>query len=322
MGTGSYALKRILATIPVFIGVTILVFLLLKITPGDPVNVLLPPEARTPEQVELTRQRWGLDQPIHLQYLAWLGHAVRGDLGTSFTTGRPVTTMIATRIWPTVQLGIVALLVSLLIAIPAGIISSVYKNTWVDQVTRVFAFIGISIPSFWLGIMIILVFALFWQQWFGASLIPTGGYASPSDGIRTWLVHVIPPGVTLGTAAAAINTRLTRSAMVEVLNEEYIQTARSKGVKEQTVILIHALRNALIPVVTVLGMQVGFLMNGAVVVEQVFQWPGIGQLLWTAVLNRDMPLLQGLILLIAGVFVTANLLVDLLYAYLDPRIEY
>ncbi|MFP9193343.1 ABC transporter permease [Natrialbaceae archaeon A-CW1-1] len=322
MGLGSYILKRATMIIPVFIGITVLIFLLLKLTPGDPVNLLLPPTARTEEQVAATEARYGLNEPVHMQYLLWLSQALQGDLGLSFTTGRPVSSMITSRIWPTAQLGLLAMLISLVIAIPAGVVSAVFKDSWIDQSSRIFAFIGISIPSFWLGIMIILVFSLFWQGWFGNTLIPPGGYASPSDGIFEWLRHALPPAITLGVGAAAINTRLTRSAMLEVLNEDYIDTARSKGVKENTIVLIHALRNALIPIVTVLGMQIGFLMNGAVVVEQVFQWPGIGRLLYEAVLNRDMPLLQGLMLFIAAVFVTANLLVDILYAYLDPRIKY
>lgn len=322
MGLGNYTIKRILLLIPVFIGVTAAVFLLLKLAPGDAVSALLPPRARDPQTVAELEQRLGLDQPIYIQYLRWLGNALQGDLGRSFATRQPVTDMIISRLWPTVQISIIAFFVALFIAIPLGILSAVYKDQWIDHFSRVIAFAGISIPSFWLGIMVILVFALFWQNWFGTSLIPAGGYVAPREGLFAWLNAALPPGITLGVGFSAIVTRLTRSAMVEVLNEDYIRTARAKGLKEQGVILVHALRNAMIPVVTIVGLQVGFLLNGAVVVEQVFQWPGIGRLLYQAVQTNDMPLIQGLVLFIAGVFVIMNLLVDLTYAYLDPRIKY
>jgi peptide/nickel transport system permease protein len=322
MGLGNYTLKRILLLIPVFIGVTAAVFLLLKLAPGDAVSALLPPRARDPQTVAELEARLGLDQPIYIQYLKWLGNALQGDLGRSYATRQPVTDMILSRLWPTVQISIIAFFVAMFIAIPLGILSAVYKDQWIDHFSRVVAFTGISVPSFWLGIMVILVFALFWQNWFGSSLIPAGGYVAPSDGLGDWLNAALPPGITLGVGFSAIVTRLTRSAMVEVLNEDYVRTARAKGVKESALILVHALRNALIPVVTIVGLQVGFLLNGAVVVEQVFQWPGIGRLLYQAVQTNDMPLIQGLVLFIAGVFVMMNLFVDLTYALLDPRIKY
>lgn len=322
MGYGNYVLKRLLGTIPVLIGITVVVFLLLKLTPGSVVQTMLPPKARTPTQIAELQQRLGLNQPLYIQYGNWLYHAVQGDLGRSYATRNQVTEMILNHIWPTVQLGMIAFPIALFIAIPMGVLSAIYKGTWIDHFGRVTAFSGISVPPFWLGIIIILVFALFWKQAFGAPLIPAGGYVAPSEGLLTWLRHVLPPGITLGVGFAALTTRLTRAAMIEVLNKDYIRTARSKGVKESFVILIHGFRNALIPVVTILGLQVAFLLNGAIVVEQVFQWPGIGQLLYTAVLQRDMPVIQGIVLLIAVVFVFMNLIVDLTYAYLDPRIAY
>lgn len=322
MGLGEYAIKRVLMLIPVFLGISAVVFLLIKLTPGDPITVLLPPAQRSPENIAALKDRLGLDQPIYIQYAKWLFSALQGDLGRSYATRQPVTEMIASRVWPTVQLAIVAMVVALFIAIPVGVLSAVYKDTWVDHFGRVVAFVGISMPAFWLGIMIILVFALFWQTQFGEQLIPSGGYVPISEGFVPWLRHVLPPGITLGVGFSALTTRLTRSSMVEVLNEDYVRTARSKGVKEMSVVLIHSFRNALIPVVTVLGLQIGFLLNGAVVVEQVFRWPGIGRLLYQSVQQQDMPLLQGIVLFIAGVFVIANLCVDLLYAYLDPRIKY
>lgn len=323
MGLGKYTLKRILLLIPVFIGVTGIVFLLLKLVPGDPVTVLLPPASRTPAQIESLRQRLGLDQPIYIQYAKWLWSAIHGDLGTSYATRVSVTTMIFNHIWPTLQLTIVAFIVALFIAIPVGVLSAVYKDTWIDNLGRVIAFTGISIPAFWLGIMVILAFALWIPQATGLpQLIPAGGYSAPSDGIFAWLRHVIAPGLVLGLGFSALTTRLTRASMVEVLNEDYVRTARAKGVKEKSVVMVHAFRNALIPVLTVMGLQLGFLLNGSIVVEQVFSWPGIGRLLFTAVTQRDMPLIQGIVLFIAAVFVFANLLVDLMYAVLDPRIRY
>lgn len=322
MGLGEYTLKRILMLVPVFLGISAVVFLLIKLTPGDPITVLLPPDQRSAANIAALKARLGLDQPIYIQYAKWLFNAVQGDLGRSYATRQPVTEMILVRIWPTAQLALVAIVVALFIAIPAGVLSAVYKDTWVDHLGRVIAFVGISMPAFWLGIMIILVFALFWESSFGSQLIPSGGYVPPSEGLIPWLRHVLPPGITLGVGFSAITTRLTRSSMVEVLSQDYVRTARSKGVKESIVILVHSFRNALIPVVTVLGLQIGFLLNGAVVVEQVFRWPGIGRLLYQAVQQQDMPLLQGIVLFIAAVFVMANLCVDLLYAYLDPRIKY
>jgi peptide/nickel transport system permease protein len=322
MGIGNYAVKRLLLLVPVLLGITAVVFLLVQLTPGSPITVLLPPNARTPSQIAALRNRLGLDQPLYIQYIKWVTNAAQGDLGRSYATRQPVTEMIVDHLWPTLELAAVALFVALFVAIPVGILSAVYKDTAIDHFGRIGAFLGISMPSFWVGIMAILVFALFWQEWFGFQVIPAGGYVSPAAGFVPWLRHIVAPGLVLGLGFAALTTRLTRAAMLEVLNEDYIRTARSKGVKESTVVLVHGFKNAFIPVLTVLGLQLGFLINGSVVIEQVFQWPGIGQLLYTAVEQRDMPLIQGIVLLIAIVFVFANLAVDLLYAFLDPRIKY
>jgi peptide/nickel transport system permease protein len=322
MSLSNYALKRAILTIPVLIGISFVVFLLMKLMPGNPVTIMLPPEARSPEVIAALEERLGLNRPIHEQYIAWLSHVIRGDLGRSYLDRSPVLYLIFQRIPATVQLAAVAFGISLIIAVPAGILSAVYKDTWIDHFGRIFAFLGISIPNFWMGIMLILVFSLFWQSWFGTQLIPSGGYATPSDGLVVWLRHILPPGITLGVAFSAITARMTRSAMVEVLNQEYITTARSKGVKESAVIVLHGFRNALIPVVTVLGMQIGYLLNGSIIVEQVFRWPGIGRLLYNSVVRQDIPVVQGIVLFVALVFVVSNLIVDILYAYLDPRIRY
>lgn len=322
MGFANYAMKRVLLVIPVMVAVSIGVFLLIKLTPGDVVSAILPPQQRTPENIARLEARFGLNKPLYIQYWNWFKHAIVGDLGRSYTQREQVTTLIAGRIWPTAQLAFVAFLVAMFIAIPTGLISAIYKDTWVDHVSRIIAFFGISVPAFWLGIMVILVFSLFWQGWFGDGLIPAGGYVAPGENFSEWLRSVVGPGITLGVGYSALVMRLTRSAMVDVLTKDYIQTARSKGVRESIVVLVHGFRNSMIPIVTVLGIHIGFLFNGSVVVEQVFQWPGIGRLLYNAVLSKDLPLIQGILLFVAFVFVVANLTVDLLYAYLDPRIKY
>jgi len=322
MGQTNYIIKRLLLLVPVLFGISIGVFLLLKLTPGDPVSAILPPPQQSPERVAIITERYGLDQPLHVQYWRWLSNALQGNLGRSYSLGEPVAGVIGTAAWATLQLAVVALAVSLIIAVPVGIASAVYRGTWVDQVGRLGAFGGISMPAFWVGIMIILVFSLFWNQWFGDVLVPPGGYVPVTEGVGAFLHHVIAPAITLGIGFAAILTRQIRSAMVDVLEEEYVRTARAKGVREHVVVLVHAFRNGLIPIVTVLGFQFGFLMNGTVVVEQIFQWPGIGRILFQAAVNQDVPLLQGAVLFVAVVFVTINLAVDIMYSYLDPRVQY
>lgn len=322
MDRTNYVLKRLISLVPVFLGVTVVVFLLIRLSPGDPITAIIPPQARTPETVARLTARLGLDDPLPVQYYNWLSDAVMLDLGTSYSQGRPVTAVIADHIWPTVQISLVAFVVAISIALPLGVLSGVYKDSWIDQLSRVIAFTGISIPSFWLGLMAIMFGALFWNRWFGYTLIPAGGYVSPFESVGGWLWHVLPPGIILGVGFSAITMRLTRSSMAEAMQEDYVRTARSKGAKEQVVIIVHALRNALIPVVTIAGLQIGYLLNGAVVVEEVFAWPGVGRLLFQAVQQQDMPLIQGLVLLFASVFVIMNLVVDMLYTVLDPRIEY
>lgn len=322
MDRTNFVLKRLLSLIPVFLGVTVVVFLLVRLAPGDPITAMIPPQARTPETVAALRSRLGLDDPLPIQYFNWLTDALVLDLGTSYSQDRPVTAVIGSHILPTVQISIVAFVVAIAIALPLGVLAGVYKDSWIDQLSRILAFSGVSIPSFWLGLMVILFGALFWNRWFGYSIIPAGGYVSPTESVVLWLWHVLPPGIVLGIGFSAITMRLTRSSMVEAMHEDYVRTARSKGAKEQIVIIVHALRNALIPVVTVAGLQVGYLLNGAVVVEEVFAWPGVGRLLFQAVQMQDMPLIQGLVLMFAMIFVVMNLVVDLLYTVLDPRIKY
>jgi len=306
-----YLLRRIGTAIVVVIGATLLTFIALDLAPGDPGRVIA--FARygqdlTAEQIEQVRKAEGLDAPLPLRYVRWLGHVVQGDLGRSLANGNPVAGEILPRLPATLGLAVASLMLALLIGIPLGIAAAVHNGSWVDALSRTTAMLGVSIPNFWLALLLLLLFAL------------TLGWL-PSFGFGT-LAHLILPAFTLGTALAALTTRITRSSMLEVLSEDYIRTARAKGLSERIVIFKHALRNALIPVVTVSGLQFGRLLEGAVVVESIFGWPGLGRLLVKAIFARDYAILQGCILLIAVLITTVNLLVDISYAWLDPRIRF
>lgn len=307
-----YVLRRFATTLVVVFGVSVITFLLMYATPGDPARTILRQQmgGRTPseEAVQNFRQEQGLDQPLPLQYVDWMGDVLRGDLGSSYFSDTAVTTMILNNLWPTVELALGGMVIALIIAIPAGVISAVHKGTKLDYGSQVGALLGLSMPNFWLGYILMLIFAL------QLGLVPVSGYGG--------FDNLILPALTLGTGMAAIITRLLRSSMLEVLDEEYIQTARSKGLSERIVIYKHALRNALIPVITIVGLQFGYLLNGAVVVEIVFQRPGLGDLLLDAIFSRDYPVVQGLTLLVALLFVFSNLMVDIAYRYVDPRITY
>lgn len=302
-----YLLKRILLAAPVLLGVSVIVFAMIRLIPGDPAQVMAG-QAATQEIVREIRQSLGLDRPIVVQYAYFVRNITRGDLGRSLFNGAPVTEELAQRLPRTVRLALASVAVALLIGVPAGILSATRHLSWLDSAVMVVALAGVSMPVFWLGLNLILIFAVR-LQWL------------PAIGHETWK-HLILPSVTLGAASAAIIARMTRSAMLEVLRQDYVRTARAKGVIEQTVIGRHALRNALIPVVTVVGLQLGTLLSGAVLTESVFAWPGVGRLLVDAVLARDYPIIQGTVLLIATMFVLLNVVVDMAYAVLDPRIRY
>lgn len=308
-----YVLHRLLALIPVAIGVTLVVFSLLHLT-GDPVRLLF--GLNVPEDiVQQRREELGLDRPVAVQYLRWLGRAMRGDLGMSITTGDHVVAMIRPRVGATLELTILALLVTLAVSLPAGVLSAVRRNTAVDNLSRVAALFWVSMPTFWLGLLFIMVFGV----WLG--VLPISGRAGglwTLEGLRS---HVLPV-LTLGLPPAAMFTRFTRSSMLEVIGEEYIRTARSKGLAERAVVIRHALRNALIPIITLIGLRLPWLFGGAVITETVFAWPGMGRLLVDAVLKRDYPVVQGIVVAMALLVVGSSLLVDLLYAVVDPRIRY
>lgn len=311
----AYLIRRLLFAVVVIVGVATISFALLHLIPGSPVDAILGNEA-TPAARAALEQQLGLDKPVVVQYANWWRQVLQGDLGDSVMTKQPVTQLIRERLPVTIPLALLSMLIALVIAVPAGILSAIRRNTWIDGAVSVVAFAGLSIPGFWLGTLLILGFSVHWR------IFPPGGYVSilsdPVDGLR----HLVLPAIALGTTFAAVLTRMIRSSMLEVLGADYVRTARAKGQTEHRVLFGHALRNALIPTVTIIGVQVGALLSGALIIEQIFSLPGIGRLTVQAVLDRDIPLLQGCIITIALIFVVVNLLTDLIYVYLDPRISY
>lgn len=291
--------------------VSMITFSLMHFVPGDPAEIIAERkygENVTTETVELVKKEMGLDRPIFVQYFRWVAGLFQGDFGNSFRSGRPVWNEIMVRLPATAELALAAMLISLIIAIPVGILSAVKQYSMMDSIGMVGAMLGVSMPNFWLGLLLILVFSVHfgWLPVFG----------------RGEITHLILPALTLGTGIAAVTTRLTRSSLLEILKQDYIRTARSKGLVERAVINRHALKNALIPVVTVVGLQFGALLEGAVVVEVIFAWPGLGRLLVDSIFARDFPVIQGCVFFIAVMYVIVNLLVDISYAWLDPRIRY
>jgi ABC-type dipeptide/oligopeptide/nickel transport system permease component len=311
----TYAARRLLLMVPVAFLVTVGVFMLIHLAPGDPALILLG-EDRTPAAIAAIHHQLGLDQPLYVQYWIWVGNVLHGDLGRSVSTRQPVVDAIAERLPATLELGLVALLWSLLVAIPMGTIAALRRGSLVDHLATGLTIGGVSIPNFFIGIVLI----------FGLSVslraFPFGGYVpfavDPYENLR----HIILPAIALGTAGAAINMRFTRSSIIEVLNHDYIRTARAKGAGWTRVVFVHALRNALLPVVTIVGLQIGGIIEGAVVTETVFTWPGVGRLVVESIFSRDYTVVQGIVLLAAFSYMFANLLVDLAYAWLDPRISY
>jgi peptide/nickel transport system permease protein len=311
----AYIIRRLIYAVVVIVGVATISFALLQMIPGSPVDAMLGTES-TPQAREALERELGLDKSIPVQYVTWWGNLLRGDLGKSAMTSQPVGQLIMERLPTTIPLALLSMFIALVIAVPAGILSAIRRNTWIDGVVSVIAFAGLSIPGFWLGTLLILGFSVHWQ------IFPPGGYVSVMDDPVSGLRHLILPAIALGSTFAAVLTRMIRSSLLEVLGADYIRTARAKGQAEQRVLVHHALRNALIPAVTIVGVQVGFLLSGALVIEQIFSLPGIGRLTVQAVLDRDIPLLQGCIITIAFIFVAVNLLTDLIYVWLDPRISY
>lgn len=330
-----YIVKRLFDLLPVILGITLLVFLFLQLIPGNPAIVLLGSRA-TPEQVEQLQTQLGLNQPLPVQYLSFLRKLIHFDLGRSIITGIPITQEIATRWTATFELSVAAMIVAMLFGIPAGLIAAVKKNGWVDNLIMSASLLGVSMPVYWLGLLLIYLFAvdLHWLPPSGRISITTtlqpltGFYVLDSilqlnlGALSDVLAHLILPALTVGTIPLAIIARITRSAMLEVLSQDYIRTARAKGVLERWVVMKHALKNALLPVVTIIGLQFGTLLGGAILTETIFSWPGIGSWIYEGILARDYPVVQGGVVFVAIVFVLINLLVDISYALLDPRIQY
>jgi len=329
-------LERLLSAIPIMVGVAVIVFFFMRLTPGDPVDIMMGQGgAVSAGEVERLRREFNLDRPLYEQLGLFLANLARGDLGNSFTRQQPVARLIGDRLPATIELALGALLFGLLIAFPIGVISAVKQNSMVDRLSMAGAFLGISMPSFWLGILLIMLFSvhLKWLPVQGrighdvALQSVTGFYVIDSILTGNWpalvstIRHLILPSVTLGAGVAAIVARVLRSSLLEILRSDYVKLARAKGASESRTVLKHALRNALIPTVTVVGLQMGVLLGGNMIVEAVFGWPGLGRLVVDAIFNRDFPLVQGAVMVYAFTFVAANLVVDVLYTYLNPKIE-
>jgi len=332
---GRYVLKRLGLILPVLLGVSVVVFLVVRLTPGDPAKVMAGEHA-SPEFIEAIRVKWGLDRPLYAQYFIWLRSVLQGDFGTSIATHTPVLEELLQRFPATLELSLFAMTFAVLVGMTAGIISAVRQHSIFDYLAMTGALIGVSMPIFWLGLMLMFFFGLY------LDLLPISGRLDPEISLRTitglylvdalitrngrafWnaLSHLVLPGVALGTIPMALIARMTRSSMLEVIRQDFIRTERAKGLPERRVIYRHALRNALIPIVTVIGMEFGLLLGGAILTETIFAWPGLGRYTVDAVYARDYPAIQGSVLFIAFIFVVVNLITDILYAFINPRIRY
>jgi peptide/nickel transport system permease protein len=305
----AYLLWRLASLLPVLLGLSVITFGLMGLVPGDPAEILAR-QGRdvdpTPAQIEATRRALGLDQPLPVQYARWLGRVLRGDLGTSARTGEPVWAELRDRFPATLELALAGLAVGILIALPVGTLAAVWRGTIVDALSRFLALLGAAVPSFWLGAMLILLFAVR-LRW-----LPAMGRGS--------LTQIALPAMALGVSASAVLMRLTRASLLETLRQDYVRTARAKGLRESAVVLRHALKPAMLPVITIVGLQFGNLLGGALVIETIFAWPGLGQFMMTSIRARDLPVIQGFTLMMGLVFVGANLAVDVAYRWLDPRI--
>jgi peptide/nickel transport system permease protein len=310
-----HVVVRLGQMVPVLFIASVAVWLLVYLIPGDPALALLGPDV-TPEQLARARTRMGLDRPWPVQYALWLGRVVTGDLGVSYLNGLPVSTMLAQRIPVTLQLTVASLVVAVLIAAPLGILGAARPRSWLGRLAAGYNALAMAVPTFWLGILLVLLFGLY-LRW-----LPTSGYVSIWQEPARALRFLVLPALTLGAYVSAVLARFTRAALLESLGQDYVRTARAKGVAEPAVIGVHALKNALIPVVTVLGLQFGAFMGGAVITEAIFDYPGLGRMLLQAILTRDYTVVQGTILFVVSAFVVINLLTDLAYAFLDPRIRY
>lgn len=304
-----YVIVRLVGAIPVLLGITVAVFFMIRLVPGDPIDIMYSNQAKpTPEQRAKIEHQMGLDLPIYKQYIRFVGHALQGDLGTSYRTKQPVTDHITARLPNTAKLTVASLAVALAIGLTAGVLSATFRNSWLDRISMLIAVAGVSIPGFWLGLMLILLFSVR-LGWF------------PVAGAQGWK-YLVLPAFTLGLVLSAVLARITRAGMIEALEQDYVRTARAKGLHEFHVVYRHALRNALIPIITIIGLLVGSLLSGAVIIEAVFGYPGLGLLAVQSLTTRDFPMIQGIVLFVAVIYVVVNLVVDILYGFIDPRIKY
>ena len=311
----AFIARRVLATIPVMATVAIFVFLLLRLSPGDPAAILAGDTA-SPADIERIREQLGLTQPIHIQFIEWIGRLFRGDLGTSIISKLPVSTMIGQRMEPTLALATTTIIFAVLVAVPLGVIAAWKHGTWIDRAVMAFSVVGFSIPTFVLGYLWIYGISMN-LRW-----LPVQGYSPIANGFGPFIERLILPTLTLSVIYIALIARITRASVLEILNEDYIRTAHAKGMRERKILVKHALRNAAVPIVTIIGIGIALLISGVVVTESVFNLPGLGRLTVDAVLARDYPIIQGVILVFSGVYVLVNLTIDLLYTVLDPRIRY
>jgi len=312
---GRTLLGRLGGMLAVLSLVSVLVFLLTRLAAGDPIAVLLGDQASL-QDIAQARQRYGLDEPLWTQFLLWLGQVLQGNLGQSIFLQMPVTQVLLDRVEPTAWLALMSVGLAMLIGVPCGIVSAVWRGRWIDQCVSTLAMLGASMPSFWMGLLVIQLLAV------GAGWFPVSGYGDPGANWLTRIHHLMLPALVLGTLNSALIIRFTRASMLDILSEDYIRTARSKGLPEAIVVLKHALRNALVPILTVLGLTLALMIGGAVVTETVFNLPGLGNLVVRAVLRRDYPVIQGALLVIAGVYVIINFVIDVLYVWVDPRVRH
>jgi peptide/nickel transport system permease protein len=310
----AYTIRRLILAIPVMLIVATAVFVLLHFAPGDPVGVMLGPDASEEQRMEL-RHKLGLEDPLPVQYVRWLSHAVRGDLGTSLFLDKPVTSALVERAQPTILLGLMSLVVALVLGLISGVLAAYRRGSWLDLTMMGGAMVGIAVPSFVMGLLLMFVFAVH-LRW-----LPVAGYKPLSEGLWPSMRYLILPAITLGAGQSAFLGRMTRSMLLDVMGQDYVRTARAKGLTEQVVILRQVLRNAFVPLLTIIGLMFAALMSGAVVTEQIFDIPGMGRLLIQAVVRRDFPLVQGAVLVIAALYVLINLAVDILIGVVDPRIQ-
>ncbi|MFB3763882.1 MAG: nickel ABC transporter permease [Methanotrichaceae archaeon] len=309
----NFILRRMILLFPVLLIVSFISFSLIYLAPGDPAEILLtsPQGGVDQKAVEEFRLKMGMDQPLYIQYIKWLSRAVRGDLGYSYMTDQDVFGEILESFSPTLRLAVASLIISLVLALPLGILSALNRKSIIDYLGMAMALIGVSIPNFWMAYLLLLLFSV------SLGLLPVAGFGSNGD-----IEHLILPAFTLGISAAAVTSRMIRSSMLEVMSQDYITAARARGLPETVIVMRHALKNAFIPVITVIGLNIGHLLNGSVVVETIFAWPGIGRLMVESIYDRDYPMIQGCILFVALIFLSVNLVVDIAYHYLNPRIKY